>query len=260
MGGKYLLCETRDAVARVTINRPEKLNAINREVFFELRDSFAAIEADDAVRAAILTGSGEKAFAAGADIAELARLSPTEARELSALGQSVMEGIARLRKPVIAAVNGYALGGGLELALCCHFRIASRNARLGLPEVTLGLIPGYAGTQRLPRLVGRGRAMEMVLTGAALRAEEALQAGLVNRVVELEELIPTCEGIAGTIASRGPVAVRFAIDAINRGLDGTLEEGSWLEQALFGLLWTTEDMREGCAAFLEKRAARFKGR
>jgi enoyl-CoA hydratase len=264
MDWKYLLYEEKGPVAIITINRPEKLNAINRETFHELRDLFGRVAGNEAVRAAILTGSGQKAFAAGADIAELVTLSPTQARDLSALGQSVMEGIARLPKPVIAAVNGWALGGGLELALCCHFRIASANARMGLPEVSLGLIPGYAGTQRLPRLVGRGQATQMVVSGDPIRAEEALRCGLVNRVVESDQLLPECEKIAATIASRGPLAVRFAIEAINRGLDGTLEEGSWLEQALFGLLWTTEDMREGCGVFLErgkeKRKPQFKGR
>jgi len=257
---KYLLYEEKGPVARVTVNRPDKLNAINRDMFFELRALFAEIAANEAVRAVILTGGGMKAFAAGADIAELAKLSPVEARELSALGQAVMEGIARMPKPVLAAVNGFALGGGLELALCCHFRIASANARLGLPEVTLGLIPGYAGTQRLARLAGPARALEMIVTGTPLTAEQAFQAGLVNRVVEPDALLATCEEIAGTIASRGPVAVRFALEAVQRGLDGALEEGSWLEQALFGLLWTTEDMREGCAAFLEKRKPQFRGR
>lgn len=260
MERKYLLYEERGPVALVTINRPEKLNSINRQMFHELRDQFAEIDARDGVRAAILTGSGQKAFAAGADIAELARLSPVEARELSALGQSVMEGMARLRKPLIAAVNGYALGGGLELALCCHFRIASDNARMGLPEVSLGVIPGYAGTQRLPRLVGPGRAMEMVSTGDPIDAQEALRCGLVNRVVPQEELLPACIAIAERIALRGPLAVRFALEAVQRGLDGGLEEGSWLEQALFGLLWSTDDMREGCGAFLEKRKPQFKGR
>ena len=257
---KYLLYQETGPVATVTLNRPDKLNAINRDTFLELRAQFAEIAARESVRVVILTGSGTKAFAAGADIAELATLSPTQARELSALGQEVMEGIARMPKPVIAAVNGFALGGGLELALCCHFRIASANARLGLPEVSLGVIPGYAGTQRLPRLVGKGRALEMIVSGVPITAEEALHAGLVNRVVELEALLPTCAELANVIASRGPVAVRFALEAVQRGLDGTLEEGSWLEQALFGLLWSTADMREGCAAFLEKRKPQFKGR
>ncbi len=260
MARLYLLYEERGPIAIVTVNRPDKLNAINRDTFLELREQFAEIAANDAVRVVILTGSGSKAFVAGADIAELASLNPTQARDLSALGQSVMEGIARLPKPVIAAVNGYALGGGLELALCCHFRVAARNARLGVPEVTLGLIPGYAGTQRLPRLVGMGRALEMIVTGQPLDAEEALRVGLVNHLVDPEALLPTCIEIAQKIAARGPVAVRFALEAVQRGLDGTLEEGSWLEQALFGLLWTTEDMREGCAAFLEKRPPAFRGR
>ncbi|MCK4302791.1 MAG: enoyl-CoA hydratase/isomerase family protein [Candidatus Eisenbacteria sp.] len=257
---KYLLCEEKGALAVVTVNRPDKLNAINRDMFFELRDMFRDIAANDAVRVVILTGSGQKAFVAGADIAELARLTPTQARDLSRLGQDVMEGIARCPKPVIAAVNGWALGGGLELAMCCHFRIASSTARMGVPEVSLGLIPGYAGTQRLPRLVGLGQAMQMILTGEPVKADEALRIGLVNQIVEPDDLLPTCEKIAGQIASRGPVAVRFAAEAVSRGLDGTLEEGSWLEQTLFGLLWTTEDMKEGCGAFLEKRKPDFHGR
>jgi enoyl-CoA hydratase len=259
MGRMYLLCEERGPVAIVTINRPDKLNAINRDMFFELREQFQEIGAKDSLRAAILTGSGVKAFAAGADIAELATLTPTQARGLSALGQSVMEGIARSSKPVIAAVNGFALGGGLELALCCHFRVASENARMGLPEVGLGVIPGYAGTQRLPRLVGPGKAIEMVVSGDPIDAQDALRCGLVNRVVPQAELLSTCEQIALRIAARGPLAVRFALEAMPRGLDGTLEEGAWLEQALFGLLWSTEDMREGCGAFLEKRKPTFKG-
>jgi enoyl-CoA hydratase len=260
MEHEYLLYEEDEAVAVVTVNRPDKLNAINRQVFHELRDLFGRIATTESVRAVILTGSGTKAFVAGADIAELARLTPTEARDLSALGQAVMEGIARCPKPVIAAVNGWALGGGLELAMCCHFRIASAKARMGVPEVTLGLIPGYAGTQRLPRLVGHGQAMQMVLTGEPVSADEALRIGLVNQVVDPEELLPTCKKIAATIAARGPMAVRYAAEAVNRGMDGALEEGSWLEQALFGLLWTTEDMQEGTAAFLEKRKPNFKGR
>ncbi|MBD3237234.1 MAG: hypothetical protein GF330_11050 [Candidatus Eisenbacteria bacterium] len=262
MDWKHLLYEEKGAVGIVTIHRPEKLNAINRETFLELRALFGQIAEHEPVRAVILTGSGERAFVAGADIEELATLSPVEARALSALGQSVMEGIARCPKPVIAAVNGWALGGGLELALCCHFRIASAKARLGLPEVSLGLIPGYAGTQRLPRLVGPGMALQMVTTGDPIDAAEALRCGLVNRVVEPEALLEACEQIAGRIAARGPLAVRFALEAVARGLDGTLEGGSWLEQALFGLLWTTEDMREGTRAFLEKDKAgpKFQGR
>lgn len=260
MDYKYLLCEEKGHVAIVTVNRPDKLNAINREIFFELRGLFGELAAEDAVRAIILTGSGEKAFVAGADIAELARLTPTEARDLSRLGQEVMEGISRCPKPVIAAVNGWALGGGLELAMCCHFRIAAANARMGVPEVSLGVIPGYAGTQRLPRLVGPGMATQMVVTGDPVKADEALRIGLVNQVVEQAELLPTCVKIAETIAARGPVAVRYALEAVARGLDGALEEGSWLEQALFGLLWTTEDMKEGTGAFLEKRKPEFKGR
>ena len=260
MEHRYLLYEEKGSIAIVTVNRPDRLNAINRDTFYELRDQFQEIATNEAIRVVILTGSGDKAFVAGADIAELATLSPTAARELSALGQSVMEGIARMPKPVIAAVNGFALGGGLELALCCHFRVASQNAKLGLPEVSLAVIPGYAGTQRLPRLIGMGKAMEMVLTGDPIDAQEALRVGLINHLVDQETLIPTCEKIANRIALRGPIAVRYALEAVQRGLDGTLEEGSWLEQTLFGLLWSTEDMREGCGAFLEKRKPQYSGR
>ncbi len=259
MSYEFLLYEEKGAVATVQINRPDKLNAINQQIFHELHALFGEIALNDNVRAVILTGVGEKAFVAGADIAELARLTPIEAQTLSRLGQTVMEGIARCPKPVMAAVNGWALGGGLELAMCCHFRIASSKARMGVPEVTLGLIPGYAGTQRLPRLVGQAWAMQMVTTGDPIDAETAKRIGLVNDVVAPEELLATCEKLAGAIAARGPVAVRFAIEAVNRGLDGTLEEGSWLEQALFGLLWTTDDMKEGTGAFLEKRKPDFKG-
>lgn len=260
MAYEFLLYEKSGAVATVTVNRPDKLNAINQQTFHELHDLFNEIALKPEIRAVILTGSGEKAFVAGADIKELASLSPVEAQTLSRLGQTVMEGIARSPKPVIAAVNGWALGGGLELAMCCHFRIASAKARMGVPEVTLGLIPGYAGTQRLPRLVGPGWALQMVTTGEPVDADTAKRIGLVNDVVAPEELMPSCRKIAESIAARGPVAVRFAIEAAQRGADGTLESGSWLEQALFGLLWTTEDMREGTGAFLEKRKPEFKGR
>jgi len=260
MDYKYLLYVEKGPVATVTFNRPEKLNAIHRETWFELRACFRAIAANDQLRAVIVTGSGEKAFVAGADIAELAELSPTEARDLSALGQAVLDEIAATPRPVIAAVNGYALGGGLEVALACHMRIASEKAKLGLPEVSLGVIPGYAGTQRLPRLVGEGRALELITSGDPVDAAEALRIGLVNRVVAPDELLPACERLAGRIAQRGPLAVQHALTAVRHGLQGSLAEGALLEQNLFGLLWSTADMREGTGAFLEKRKPDFQGR
>jgi enoyl-CoA hydratase len=256
----YVDVAIEDGVAIVTISRPEALNALNGDVLQELCTILDDIENDPGVRALVITGSGNKAFVAGGDIAHMSKLSPQQAKEFSELGHTTLGKIASSQKPVIAAVNGYALGGGLELALCCHFRLASANARMGLPEVSLGVIPGYAGTQRLPRLVGQGKALEMITSGEPIDAEEALRCGLVNRVVPQEELLPACLAIAGKIASRGPVAVGFALEAVRRGLDCGLAEGSALESAHFGLLWSTADMREGCGAFLEKRKPSFQGR
>jgi enoyl-CoA hydratase len=251
--------EVRDGICIITIDRP-KVNALNAQTIGEIREAFDAARDDEAVKAVILTGGGEKAFVAGADIAELATMTPISGKEVSARGQDVFSAIERFPKPVIAAINGFALGGGCELALACHIRIASEKAQIGLPEVTLGIIPGYGGTQRLPRLVGKGKAFEMVCTGDALSAAEAERIGLVNKVVPADQLMAAAEEMAKKIASRSPVAVRAAIEAVNSGTDMSLDDGQLLESTLFGLLCATEDMKEGMAAFLEKRPARFPGR
>jgi enoyl-CoA hydratase len=260
MSYETLLCDVRERVAFVTINRPDKLNALNDHVMAELDRCFAALGADPEVRAVVLTGSGEKAFVAGADIAELAQQSPVAGREKGQRGQAVLDRIAALGKPVIAAVNGFALGGGCELAMACHVRIASENARLGTPEVKLGLMCGYAGTQRLSRLVGKGRALEMLLTGEPVDAAEALRIGLVNRVVAKEQLLSEAEGLARKMIANAPIALRFTLEAVNRGLEMPFADAQALEATLFGLLCTTEDMKEGTGAFLQKRKAEFKGR
>ena len=260
MAFENLLYEKRNGIAYVAVNRPEKLNALNRKTMDELHDCFQGIERDDEVRVVILTGAGEKAFVGGADLNELAVQTPVEGKELSVRGQKILDLIEHLGKPVIAAVNGYALGGGCELALACTIRIASENARLGQPEVRLGLIPGYAGTQRLPRLVGRGRALEMVLSGEPVSAAEAYRIGLVNQVVPAQDLIATAEKLAQKILANAPLAVKFALEAVNHGLEMTQAEGQFLEANLFGLCCTTADMKEGTRAFLEKRLARFTGK
>ncbi len=254
---------TRDgAVATVSVTRPEKLNALNDATLRELQRIFGELEGDGAVRCVILTGGASKkaSFVAGADIAELAGQDPLAAKARSALGQGVCDAIEGLGKPVIAAVNGFAFGGGLELALACHIRLASTDARLGLPEVTLGLIPGFGGTQRLPRLVGMGVALELIATGRHLSAEEALAIGLVNRLHPPEELLPEARALAAKIASNGPVAVRLAMEAALRGRSLPMDEALRYERNLFGLVSATEDMREGTAAFLGKRPAQFKNR
>ncbi|HWW61694.1 MAG TPA: enoyl-CoA hydratase-related protein [Thermoanaerobaculia bacterium] len=250
--------ETRDNILFVTIDRP-KVNALNAETVQELGRVFAEALHDDAVRCVILTGAGEKAFVAGADIAELATMNPISGKETSQLGQRVFSSIERFPKPVIAAINGFALGGGCELALACHIRIASEKALIGLPEVTLGIIPGYGGTQRMTRLLGKGKALELICTGDPVTAAEAERIGLVNKVVPADQLLAAAEEMAKKIASRGPLAVRAAIEAVNSGADMPFEQGQTLEATLFGLLASTEDMKEGMAAFLEKRAASFKG-
>jgi len=259
MNFRNLLYEATDGVARLTVNRPDRLNALDRETLLEIAAALDAFERDGAAKALILTGAGPKAFVAGADIAELAKQGPMEAREYALIGQGILGRLAGAPKPTIAAVNGFALGGGLELALACMIRVASQNASLGLPEVTLGLIPGFGGTQRLARLVGRGRALEMILTGDRIDASEASRIGLVNKVVPAEDLIGACETMARTMLSRGPVAVRLAIEAVNRGMEMPLAEGLALEATLFGLLAATEDAKEGTRAFLEKRKPGFRG-
>lgn len=260
MAYETVLYEKCDSVGYVTINRPDKLNALNREVMDELNDCFRAVQNDEEVRVVILTGAGEKAFVAGADLHELATLAPLEGRDFSRRGHGIFDLIESLGKPVIAAVNGYALGGGCELAMACTLRIASENARFGQPEVKLGIIPGYAGTQRLARLVGKGRALEMILSGEPIDAQEAYRIGLVNQVVPTAELAAAAETLARKIAANAPLAIKFALEAVNRGLEMTREQGQFLEAVLFGLCCTTADMKEGTRAFLEKRPAKFVGK
>jgi enoyl-CoA hydratase len=255
-----LLVESRDGVALVTINRPDKLNALNDLTVNELEVAFTALRADPEIRGVILTGSGEKAFVAGADIGELATQSPVDGKERSIRGQRVLDLVENLGKPVIAAVNGFALGGGCELAMACHLRVASEGARLGTPEVKLGIMCGYAGTQRLPRLVGKGRALEILLTGEMVDAQEALRIGLVNRVVPKDKLLSETEALLRKMLANGPVSLRFTLEAVNAGLEMPLAEAQYLEATLFGLICTTEDMKEGTKAFLDKRPAKFQGR
>ena len=260
MGYENVLYEVKDSVARITINRPTVLNALNPKTVAELSECFTAARHDDAVRVLILTGAGEKAFVAGADINELSKQSPVSGKEYALAGQRVLHQLETLGKPSIAAINGFALGGGCELALACTIRIASRTAKLGQPEVKLGLLPGYGGSQRLPRLCGKGVAHEMILTGEMITADEALRVGLVNQVVEPGDLLSTAESIAKKIAANAPLAVRYATEAIERGAEMPLEEGLFLEASLFGLCCATEDMHEGTRAFIEKRPAKFQGR
>jgi enoyl-CoA hydratase len=252
--------ENRDGVLVITIDRPKLLNALNAQTVEEIGAAFAAARDDESVKAVILTGAGEKAFVAGADINELAQATPMSGKETSEKGQRIFHAIERFPKPVIAAINGFALGGGCELALACHIRIASEKAQLGLPEVSLGIIPGYGGTQRMARLVGKGKALELILTGDRIGAADAERIGLVNRVVPAEELMAACEELARRIMTRGPLAVRAAIEAVMSGSEMPFEEGQFLEATLFGLLCASEDTKEGMKAFIEKRTAEFKGR
>jgi enoyl-CoA hydratase len=254
-----LLFEREGGIATITINRPKVLNALNGRTIDELRRVILACRHDDAVRCVILTGAGEKSFIAGADINELAVQSPTSGREHAMSGQHVLDLVENLGKPVIAAINGFALGGGCELAMACTIRIAADTARLGQPEINLGIIPGYAGTQRLARLVGRGRALEILLTGDHITAAEAHRIGLVNRVVPAADLMTEVRKLAATLAAKAPVAVRYIIDAVNKGLDMAFPDAQVFEATLFGLVSSTEDMREGTRAFLEKRKPEFKG-
>jgi enoyl-CoA hydratase len=255
-----LLLEVADRIAVISLNRPDKLNALNEQTIRELGMAFDEVSGRDDVGGVIITGSGEKAFVAGADIAELATMGPVDGVEVSRLGQQVFRRIELSRKPVIAAVNGFALGGGCELALACHLRIASENAQFGLPEVKLGIIPGYGGTLRLPRIVGKGRALELMLTAQFIKADEAYRIGLANKVVPLAELMDTTRKLMGTILGNGPVALGLAIECTTRGMEMSVDDGLALESNLFGLLAATDDMREGMGAFLEKRKAAFNGR
>jgi enoyl-CoA hydratase len=244
----------------IVINRPDKLNALNAETIRNLYSAFLSLRDDPEIKCVILTGAGDKAFVAGADISELARLDQASGRDYVLEGQELTKLIERYRKPVIAAINGFALGGGTELALACHIRIASENAKMGQPEVKLGLIPGFGGTQRLARLVGKGIAMELVLSGKMIDAQEALAIGLVNRVVPPSDLISTCETLAGEMIANAPLALEYSIRAINEGLDRSLPEGLLLEAELFGTACSSEDSDEGTKAFLEKRKANFQGK
>jgi enoyl-CoA hydratase len=255
-----LLVEQEAGVAVLTINRPKVLNALNSATLDELRRAILALKHDDSVRAVIVTGAGEKSFIAGADINELAVQTPVSGREHARTGQHVLDLIENMGKPVIAAINGFALGGGCELAMACTIRIAADTARLGQPEINLGIIPGYAGTQRLARLIGRGRALDMLLTGEHVNASEAFRLGLVNRVVPAAQLMEDARKLAATLATKAPIAMRYIIDAVNKGLDMPLAEAQTFETTLFGLVASTEDMREGTKAFLEKRKAEFKGK
>ncbi len=254
-----LLFDVRDGVATVTVNRPDKLNALNAEVIAELGDVAGRIEKEPAIRGAILTGAGSKAFVAGADIGELAAQGPIDGKARSLEGQRVFRSLERCGKPVIAAVNGFALGGGCELAMACHLRVASDQARFGQPEVKLGIGPGYGGTVRLPRLVGHARALELLLTGQMIEAQEAHRIGLVNRVVPADRLMADSEQLLRAILENGPLAVRACLEAVDAGYDMGLDEALLLEANLFGLLSGTSDMREGTAAFLAKRKAVFEG-
>ena len=260
MGYENLLYEVKEQIARITVNRPNVLNALNRKTVEELGECFDAARRDDSVRVLIITGAGEKAFVAGADINELAKRTAIDGKDFALFGQEIFHRLETMGKPSIAAINGFALGGGCELALSCTIRIASRNAKIGQPEVKLGILPGYGGTQRLARLCGKGVAHEMILSGEMITAEEALRMGLVNRVVELAELLPAAESIAKKIIANAPLAVKYAMEAVERGMEMPQEEGLFLEAALFGLCCATEDMREGTRAFLEKRPAKFQGR
>lgn len=255
-----ILYEKKAQLAYITINRPKVLNALNMATMEELRAAFTAARDDAEVRGVLLTGSGEKAFVAGADINELARHNPVEAKHYTHRGQSVLALIENLGKPVIACINGFALGGGCEIALACTLRLASENAKLGQPEVKLGIIAGYGGSQRLPRLVGKGSALLLLLTGEMISAQEAHRIGLVNEVVPLAELMPRAEAIAQKIIANAPLAVQYTLEAVNRGMEMPLPEGLFLEASLFGVACATEDKKEGTTAFLEKRPPQFKGK
>ena len=256
---ELVLVETSDRIRTLTINRPDKLNALNSDVMAALERALDDARGDSAAGVVVITGSGEKSFIAGADIGELSKLTPVEGRAHARRGQAVLAKIENLGKPVIAAVNGYALGGGCELALACTIRIASENARFGQPEVKLGILPGYGGSQRLSRIIGKGRAMQLCLTAEQIDAAEAHRIGLVNKVVPPGQALAAAREMAAAILANGPIACTFVLDAIHRGLEMPLEEGLFLEATLFGLCAATSDMKEGMTAFLEKRKPSFSG-
>lgn len=260
MSYETLLVKTENGVGHITLNRPKVLNALNDQVITELGAVMGKFKADPEVKVLVITGSGEKAFAAGADIGELAAAAGIEALDLARKGQRLTRDMEQLGKPIVAAINGFALGGGCELAMACTLRIAADNAVFGQPEVNLGIIPGYGGTQRLSRLIGKGRAMDLVLTGRNVEAEEALAIGLVNRVVPIKDLEEETAKVAKKLMQKGPIALRLCMEAVNRGFDMTLDDGLELEANLFGVCSGTEDTTEGLAAFLEKRRPEFKGK
>ena len=255
-----LLIERDDAVAVITFNRPKVLNALNAQTLTDLSNAIDAFKADPGVRAIVLTGAGQKSFVAGADINELAVQTPIEGKEHARRGQQIFDAIEQLGKPVIAAINGFALGGGCELAMACTMRFAADTARFGQPEINLGIIPGYGGSQRLPRLVGRGIALEILLTGDMISAQRAYEIGLVNRVVPAAELMTEAKKMAHLLASKAPIAVRYIIEAVHHGLDKSLDAGQFLETSLFGAIASSADMKEGTKAFLEKRKAGWQGK
>ncbi len=259
MAFSNILCQASDGIATVTVNRPDKLNALNAETISELKTCFAGLAGDSAVRVVVLTGAGDKAFVAGADIGELVKMTASEAEQLATGGQSLMDCIENLGKPVIAAINGFALGGGCELAMACTFRYASESAQLGLPETGLGLIPGFGGTQRLPRLVGKGRAMELILLGKMITAVDAMAIGLVNSVYPGDELMDAVMVTAKALAAKSAQTTRLVLGVVNDGMLVDQRSGCRLEAGVFGLVGASADAREGCAAFVEKRKPNFNG-
>jgi enoyl-CoA hydratase len=255
-----VLYEKKGAIAYVTLNRPKVLNALNRRTWEDLREAFDDAREDSAIRGVILTGAGDKAFIAGADIGELSRVTAVEAEESSTFGQGVLNLIENLGKPVVAAINGFALGGGCETAMACTIRVATENAKFGQPEVKLGVLPGGGGTQRLPRLIGKGRALQLILSGEMISAQEAYRIGLVNEVVPAADLITRAEAILKQIFANAPIAIRYSLEAVNKGLETNQAEGLALEASFFGLCAATVDKQEGTQAFLQKRAPQFQGR
>jgi enoyl-CoA hydratase len=260
MSFQNLLFEIKNKIAYVTLNRPDKLNALNWKTMQELHEALSSVRDDLNVVGVILTGAGEKAFAAGADINELAQQTPVGAKDFSKESQEILRLIENFPKPIIAAVNGFCLGGGCELAMACHMRIASEKAKFGQPEVSLGIMCGNGGSQRLPRLVGKGRAIELLVTGNMIDGAEAYRIGLANKVVPPDQLMKTCEGILATVAKKAPIAVKLTLEAVTHGMEMTLEEGVQLEANLFGMCFSSEDMKEGTKAFIEKRQANFQGK